>query len=933
MKACVTIFLVLFLLPTRASDTIPVHAYGDDAHDFMKLSRKCGILLDPSGALTIEDILRDSSLQFYRLGDRALPPLPFVSWNRIRVTNTGTKTRHDVFANYIYSDSVWMYTVDGKQVVAEGLAGGAVHPHNKYFPNVGADFPFSLAPGQTRDYYFRAKYVRSTPYLRSSLHLLTIFPGKTYRDWMDDNKRQEFFYAGILCLCGLVSFFMYTVFREKIFIYFGTLMLALAGYFLDFYNELGALFNFTQEIGSYVRHLLVLGLVGSLFLFIKDFLDLREQQPAFHRPYLGASGLLLLVILANTVFGFWIPTPVISLGIIGWSLVSIALIGYLAWRGSAAGKILLISISFLCLGGLALLLSGFGIFDTTLTSQAFKIGVLLFSGILFYGLFDRVNAIRRAKSEAEELNDVKSRIFANITHEFRTPLTLMLGPLEQLLSESTDPQQRKLLQLAHRNAERQLSLVNQLLDLSKAESGHLPLRATEQDFIPFLKGAVYAYTSLAEQKNIALQLHCPEDSLLLYFDREKMEQIIYNLLSNAFKFTPEGGQVTVTLRSQKEGIKLDIQDSGIGIPEHRLQHVFDRFFREEAAERGNFEGYGIGLALVKELVQLHRGSVSLQSKVDVGTTVTLTFPLGSKHLAAEQIVLTEAIAPRVLPPLLPLGGRGASQLPLSGGRGGAPAAAPASTPQPDQNTLLLVEDNADVRAFIRQRLVPKFLVLEAVNGQEGIEMAILHTPDLIISDVMMPDKNGYELCQTLKTDVRTSHIPIILLTAKAAREEKLEGLETGADAYLTKPFDARELAIRVDNLIQTREQLRKRFATAIELKPEEITANSIDQSFLQSALHVVEAHLAEENFSVEDLAQALNMSRSNLNRKLRALINQSSNQFIQSVRLQRAADLLRQRAGTVGEIAFQTGFSSTAYFVKCFKDKYGQTPGTFLESH
>ncbi len=924
MKACIAILLVLFVLPTRASDTIAAHAYGGKIDTYIQLRNKCEILLDPTGQLSIEDILRDSTRQFSPASGEVLPPLPFVCWNRIRVTNTGSQSRHDYFIAYIYSDSVWMYSVDGEQVVEEGLSGGSVHPNKKFLPTIGADFPFSLAPGQTRDYYFRMKYTRETLYIQGSLSLLSIYPGKAYHESINSRKRWEFFFSGILFLCAVVSFFMYTVFREKIFIYFGTLMLSLIGYYLDFSLELGALFNFIQPEATIVRQLLLAGLVGSLFLFIKDFLGLRGQYPALYRAYLVVSGLLLMVLLINFTFRLPLSLKIVDWGIAAWTLMSISLIAYLAWRGSREGKILLVSISFFCLGGLALLLSGLGFYSTITAYNGFKIGGLLFSGILFYGLFDRVNAIRRAKSEAEELNKVKSRIFANITHEFRTPLTLMLGPLEQVMDESTDPQHRNLLQLAHRNAERQLSLVNQLLDLSKAESGHLPLRATEQDFIPFLKGTVYAYTSLAEQKDIALQLHCREDALLLYFDREKMEQIIYNLLSNAFKFTPDGGQVTVTLRSQKEGITLEIQDSGIGIPEHRLQHVFDRFFREEAAERGNFDGYGIGLALVKELVQLHQGSISLQSKVDVGTTVTLTFPLGSQHLAAEQIVLTEAISPRVLPSLLPLGGLGGQPSP-------APAAAPEMPRYPEQNTLLLVEDNADVRAFIRQRLVEKFIVLEAVNGQEGIEMALQHTPDLIISDVMMPDKNGYELCQTLKTDVRTSHIPIILLTAKAAQEEKLEGLGTGADAYLTKPFNARELEIRVDNLIQTREQLRKRFATAIELKPQEITANSLDQSFLESALDFVEQHLAEEAFGVEDLAQAMNMSRSNLNRKLRALINQSSNQFIQSVRLQRAADLLRQRAGTVGEIAFQTGFSSTAYFVKCFKDKYGQTPGAFLD--
>jgi DNA-binding response OmpR family regulator len=246
--------------------------------------------------------------------------------------------------------------------------------------------------------------------------------------------------------------------------------------------------------------------------------------------------------------------------------------------------------------------------------------------------------------------------------------------------------------------------------------------------------------------------------------------------------------------------------------------------------------------------------------------------------------------------------------------------------------VLLIEDNDEVRAFIRQRLDKAFKIIEANDGQSGIEKAREHMPDLIVSDVMMPRKNGYEVCAALRNDVRTSHIPVILLTAKAEQEEKLQGLRTGADDYLAKPFDAEELRVRIHNLIQLRQQLRQRFAAAVELKPEEVAVNSIDQDFLENALGIVESRMDDEQFSVEVLAREIGMSRPQLNRKLRALVNQSTNQFIQSIRLQRAADLLRKQSGTVAEIAFQTGFSSTAYFIKCFKDKYGETPGSFSKN-
>jgi DNA-binding response OmpR family regulator len=498
----------------------------------------------------------------------------------------------------------------------------------------------------------------------------------------------------------------------------------------------------------------------------------------------------------------------------------------------------------------------------------------------------------------------------------------MLGPIKQVMETATNPQDKLLLGIAHRNAGRQLSLVNQLLDLAKAESGKLRLRAKEQDYVPLLKGTVYSFSSLAEQRGLQLEVDCPETPLPLFFDQEKMEQIIINLVSNACKFTPDGGRISVSLKPYPKEINLIVADTGRGISPERLPFIFDRFFRAVDEETETTEGHGIGLALVKELVELHHGSITLESKLGEGTTVNVVLPRGKAHLKPEELLLTTATAERTRRKAVP-------EI-VQEAEAEIPTAVPTDTK--DKTHILIIEDNADVRLFIRQRLDPSYHITEAEDGEAGIRQALAELPDLIISDVMMPKKDGYEVCQALKTDVRSSHIPIILLTAKAGREEKLEGLETGADDYLTKPFDAQELELRVANLVRLREQLRQRFATAISIRPSEIVTNSLDQTFLENALAAVEANIGNEDFNIEAFAGEVGMSRPNLNRKLRGLVNQSSNQFIQSIRLQRAADMLRRKVGNVGEIAFQTGFRSTAYFVKCFGDHFGVTPGNFAEN-
>ncbi len=620
------------------------------------------------------------------------------------------------------------------------------------------------------------------------------------------------------------------------------------------------------------------------------------------------------------------------------------------------------------------------------TWWAYTLYVLTFAAIL-YGLrryemnrqqlkhqveVERLQAEKKNLETARltELDRLKSRFFANISHEFRTPLTLILGPVEQILGEVIEERARPKLRLVQNNAQRLLGLINQLLDLSKLESGKMQLRAAEGDLVAFLQNLAVSFAPLAERKRIALRFEAKEKKLLVYFDRDKAEKIFSNLLSNAIKFTPEGGSVTVEMGKAGDGESgrvgereihpvtpsptlqvtlspslplafafVTIKDTGIGIPAEKLPHVFDRFYQVDASPTRAYEGTGIGLALVKELVELHRGTVSVISAEGQGSTFTVALPLGKDHLAPEEVlevaeqysVSSDREAKIEDSGLKIVDEATIGQQQATSDQHPASSHEHPATSNEQPDLILLVEDHAEMRRFVRQELEPAYRVHEAGDGEAGWEKALEAIPDLMISDVMMPKMNGYELCRRLKTDERTSHIPVILLTAKADQPDKLAGLETGADDYLSKPFDRQELVARVKNLIALRRKLRERFARQLTLKPSEVTVESRDEAFLQRALAVMEEQISNEEFSVEDFQRAVGMSKTQLHRKLKALVNQAPREFMRTFRLQRAAQLLKQGAGNVTEIAYMVGFSSQPYFTKCFQEEFGVTPKEYAK--
>lgn len=531
---------------------------------------------------------------------------------------------------------------------------------------------------------------------------------------------------------------------------------------------------------------------------------------------------------------------------------------------------------------------------------------------------------RMEAQKMQELDKTKSDFFANISHEFRTPLTLISGTVDQLEEDrKTQPLLQEGLRLIKRNTARLLQLVNQLLDLSKLEAGKLRLEKSPGDIIGFSKRLAGTFSSQFESKGITFIQDLPEDPVYLHFDSDKLEKVLSNLLINAFKFTPTGGQVSFSLAitgKKESGVELEfkVKDNGIGIPPERLSFIFDRFYQGEASATRTYEGTGIGLALVRELTELHGGSITVESGSDLGTIFTVVLTL--EHVGEEAVAELKKSESDLRPILItqetqPVGSNSQKQAAFK--RGTLPA-------------VMIVEDNLELRHFISQNLQEQYQVLEAENGQEGFKLATAIMPDLIISDVMIPVMDGVSLSDKVKNDERTSHIPFILLTARADSESKISGLETGADAYLTKPFEMKELKVRVHHLIEGRKKLREKFSRALSLQPSEIAVTFIDENFLNKVLTILEENLTNTDFDVDTFSREIGMSRTNLHRKLKALTDCSATEFIRVFRLKRAMSLLEQKTGNITEVAYAVGFNSVSYFNKCFKKHFGKAPSGYI---
>ena len=535
----------------------------------------------------------------------------------------------------------------------------------------------------------------------------------------------------------------------------------------------------------------------------------------------------------------------------------------------------------------------------------FSIILLLLIGIMVY-IYRTILMKRRIEEEA---NKAKLQFFTNISHELRTPLTLIADPVNYIIhDDNLNSQQRSMLQIVQRNVLVLTQLVSEILDFRKVQNGKMELRLSDFNLTESMKQWIMLFSASAQKKHIAISMDAP-DTIMLRADQDKIERICYNLLSNALKYTSEGGEITLTAKEENGRVMISVADNGCGISSDELPYIFDRFYQAKNAGRGT----GIGLAIVKAFTELHHGEVSATSIEGKGSTFTIHIPVRQKGEVTNQP--TEKIEQLVEP-------SSAEEVPNQA-RHIDELIQPYQTDKPE---VLIIDDNIDIRTYLRSVLSEKYNVSEAADGKVGLELARKIVPDIVLSDIMMPVMDGLAFCRQLKTDKAISHIPVILLTARSLDEQRAEGYEHGADAYLSKPFSLRLLLSRIDNLIESRKKLNQTWSKGVEDDEIGNISNEIDKSFLKQLRKIIQENLANSDLSVEQIGDEIGLSRVQLYRKVKALTGYSPVEIVRKARLTRARHLLQTTERTVSEVAYAVGFSTPSYFSKCYKDEFGENP-------
>lgn len=559
----------------------------------------------------------------------------------------------------------------------------------------------------------------------------------------------------------------------------------------------------------------------------------------------------------------------------------------------------------------------------------------LLIGAGFYGLIWIIKSKENLKQELEleymegEINKentlAKLQFFTNISHEFRTPLTLILGPLQQILSNynGTNEMYKKLL-VIESSANHLLSLINRLMDFRKFENNQFTLESAEGNIVKFLNEIFLSFTEYAKDGNYTYTFSTSDEEILVYYDRYKLERVFYNLISNAFRYTPKGGVISIHIKKEEKDIVIEVEDSGVGIAEENITKIFDLFFEiptHKSAETNYNKGTGIGLSIAKNIVELHYGTIDVRNKETKGAVFKVTLPLGKEHLSEKEILLDFKISDDVsqytaqLENSETIQGDDVNDLLV----------------HEDKLTILIAEDHKVLRSFMKNLLKKEYNIIEAENGKKGLKKALEYVPDLIISDVIMPEMVGTELCAKVKENIKTSHIPVILLTSRSSLIYRIEGLENGADDYISKPFNLKEFKLRIKNLLDSTQRLKAKFSSDDSFSPGEITVSSLDEQLFKKAFKLVEDNIANEQFDIPFFCTELGVSRTMLFTKIKAWTNFTPNEFIHEVRMKRAAQLLEQNKMNVSQTSYKVGFNNPKYFSKCFQKKYGETPSQYAD--
>ncbi len=930
------------------------------------------VLEDPKGDFKIEDLISSNDqIKWFASQEVTINP-ESVYWIKTQLKGSSTFSGQHILhlANKLGND-VGTYNHQDTYLIKSNLEGGYFTEIQKsgeyvYLNNRPIRFwvsliKFDIRPDEVLDVFIRLE--GSDPYHPMDAFNLWHLDPLVIGNNLSYAKRAGLFF-GVLLIQGLFFLFLYFIEKDRIHLYYSLLVF-------------GCLLNRgfqSYEFISYVPFPMLFDYYDTFFfigLFVTEISGLL-----FTKKYIGhdnssfLTGKLLpvfyvlcfFVMLLNIFMPFGIGYHWFYNGLSDICALLTPTLGFiLVLTGDKSRnnfkKFYMLSFGPLMLGITILVLYDMGLILQHLNASQvddflrLSIIFMLVSLALIIGY--RTNLLKREKEQAlaqhaldqkvileeqlniqhlKDVNDLKNQLFTNISHEFRTPLTVIMGINDQMkknadslnLDLNLSLKFKNAFGLIQRNSNNLLNLVNQLLDLSKVDSGLMKLNRVQKDIIPYLNYLTESFFSKANSKKIRMVFYPEIKSLMMDFDEIKIQQLVYNLLDNALKFTDEGGKVVLHVNKFLEGdqafLRMKFSDTGKGIEAAQLPHVFDRFYQADATSTRRGEGTGIGLSLCKELVMLMEGSISVESTIGEGTIFSIQIPISNNAKLQEDSTAvkskpnsfydskTDEIASLNQQEHL------ADELPL----------------------LLIVEDNKDVIVFLKEILEGKYKVIHAVNGKDGIEKAFQKIPDIIITDLMMPEMNGIELTKVLKMDKRTSHIPIILLTAKASRGDRITGLKAGADAYLVKPFIKEELFVRLEQLLNLRKKLQEQFSLNLEksryftkMSALEEMGLSIDQIFLEKLKIYCLEHLNRPDLNTENLSKSVGLSKSQFYRKLRALTNQTPVVFIRSIRLQKAYEMLKATELPISTIAYETGFNDPAYFTKSFRKHFGKSPTVF----
>lgn len=918
------------------------------------------LAIDSSNQYTFDDLLGTSkALNFQKnIDPRANFKAEQIYWGKFDIKNSLPNAQINtewVLKFSLNFTDIETYIVDDLGNVQKGKSGFFTPiPQRSFVPTVKANIVHvNFLPERQYRVYLKMDCTR---YPTKSQFDIRLISSEKYLTDLSKKKEWNSIYYGFVLMMLIYNLSLYFFAKDKVFLYYSTWLVGIlffnaynSGNLADWLTE--SFFPNRPQLIHYFKLFTFVGIIGYL-TFVRMFMDLPKVLPTWNLvlkwfSFLAIPTLFIdAYLMTKTNFSYDLSDRfLLTYSALFVLLIFILIVSLFRLKNNKA-YFIVIGILSMGIGIILTIISRLQ--DIDFSTAGLKIGstleIITFSlGLAYRHLLNEKEKQQahfqleksqliqeQEQKEAErlkELDGLKSRLYTNITHEFRTPLTVIMGINKQIENNG------KAKELIHRNSENLLQLINQMLDLAKAEEGRLTLNLIENDIINYLKYLNESFLSAAESKHIRLNFYTETPQLIIKYDEQKIQHIVQNLLSNAVKFTPAYGTIVFHTKTivvgQSNYLQLKVKDSGIGISKEDLPNIFDRFYQSDNTTTRAAEGTGIGLALTKELVNLMKGTIKVDSELGNGSEFIIRFPYEE---ITEGIVEPEVINQALTTQQAAISTKTSVISEESTIKTGAVVATANGLKTNEQNNtplLLIIEDNSDVLIYIQICLEGIYTIESARNGVEGIQKAIEIIPDVIISDIMMPEKDGYEVTQTLKQNAKTSHIPIVLLTAKATHENKLKGLKYGADAYLMKPFDKEELLIRLEKLVELRKRLQAHYTNEeyiIQKNVEQVSGAEV--TFLKQLRQVILDNLAEPDFSVPQIAQIMKMSQVQVYRKLKALTGKTPSKYIRSIRMKRAMELLNTTNMNISEIAYELGFSDPNYFSRTFQQVHGKTPSS-----